>query len=162
MAKLNMCEPRPVFVGGKTKKKTSTYLIQMLRFVFPITIKKKNTKNSVAPRIIKARHFWAQCIKSADSAEWSKLPPIRRREQTDLCQTNLWIFPSQADVVHPGVLVPKVFRDVDGEVMDAGETSNPANDKRQKNKSKRRLSGRKNNCVNISERNVHPKRRQTP
>lgn len=38
--------------------------------------------------------------------------------------TNLWILSSEADVVHPGALCSKVLRDVDGEVLNVGKTSN--------------------------------------
>lgn len=39
-------------------------------------------------------------------------------------ETDLWIFSSEADVVHPGALCSKVLRDVDGEVLNVGKTSN--------------------------------------
>lgn len=39
--------------------------------------------------------------------------------------TDLRVFSPQADVVDPGALCAKVLRDVDGEVLNAGKTSDP-------------------------------------
>ena len=73
-------------------------------------------------------------------ALWNRPPGEQKHENTQAehtptafpaVQTDLRILSSQTDVVHTGAVRSKVLRDVDGEVLNVGKTSDSAHDNRE-------------------------------
>lgn len=69
---------------------------------------------------------WKEDLLQSQPSNVSRTETHRSRSEAAAVLTDLRVFSSEADVVHPGVLCAEVLGDVDGEVVNVGETSDPA------------------------------------